>query len=232
MELSEDTPLQGKLNKLSQSFTYIGLMAALLIFLTSMVVLTIQTGTNPEVGTAKFLSKLVDNAILAFMIVIVAIPEGLPMTVQISLAYSLQNMYDKDKILVRELESNEKMGEVTDFILGKTGTLTTENMSVISYFVQDTMFKNTRKDTLVNCAISHPVLDLIKESIIFNNRCHIEMDENAFYIPVGNGTEVSLLKWLQAAEIPVHSIIKTKETAALKAQLGFNAEDKMSIVAV
>jgi len=131
MELSEDTPLQGKLNKLSQSFTYIGLMAALLIFLTSMVVLTIQTGTNPEVGTAKFLSKLVDNAILAFMIVIVAIPEGLPMTVQISLAYSLQNMYDKDKILVRELESNEKMGEVTDFILGKTGTLTTENMSVI-----------------------------------------------------------------------------------------------------
>lgn len=88
------------------------------------------------------------------------------------------------------------MGEVTDFIMGKTGTLTTENMNVVSFFVQDNIFKNTRKDTLINCAITQEVRDLILKSIIYNNRCHIEMDENAFYIPVGNGTEVSLLKWL------------------------------------
>jgi magnesium-transporting ATPase (P-type) len=58
------------------------------------------------------------------------------------------------------------------------------------------------------------------------------MDENAFYVPVGNGTEVSLLRWLQGAEIPVHTIIKTKETAALKAQLAFNPAEKISVVAV
>lgn len=104
-------------------------------------------------------------------------------------------------------------------------------MSVVSFYVQDFLVKNTRKDTLVNCNIPENILNLIKESIIFNNLCHIEMDDNAFYVPVGNGTEVSLLKWLQGAEIPVHLIIKTKESA-LKAQFVFSSKDKMSLVAI
>lgn len=59
----------------------------------------------------------------------------MPMTVGISLAYSIHNMYLKDKILVKQLDSCEKMGEVTEFVLGKTGTLTTEDMSVVKFYV-------------------------------------------------------------------------------------------------
>ena len=181
---------------LSQTFTFIGLWAALIIFIVSTVILSIQTGVDDQVGGVIFSKKLVQNVILCFIIILVAIPEGLPMTVGISLAYSIHNMFLKDKILVRKLESNETMGEVTEFILGKTGTLTTEDMSIVKFYVQDFVGSNTRKDSLVHCNISRHVLDLIKESVIYNNQCHIEMNENAFYVPVGNGTEVSLLKWL------------------------------------
>lgn len=169
LELDQDTPLQKKLFSLSQTFTYIGLWAAIIIFIASTVILSIQTGVDSSVGATIFSKKLVENLILSFIIILVAIPEGLPMTVGISLAYSIHNMFLKDKILVKQLESIEKMGEVTEFVLGKTGTLTTQDMSVVKFYVQDGVRSNTRKDSLVHCNISEGVLELIKESIIYNN---------------------------------------------------------------
>lgn len=157
------------MTNLSQSFTFIGLWAAVIIFVTSTVILFIQTVVDSDVGGSIFAKKCVENFILAFIIILVAIPEGLPMTVGISLAYSVDNMFNKEKILIRELDSIEKMGEVTEFVLGKTGTLTTEEMTVTNFFAQDVTIKNNRKDTLVNCSISADVLELIKESIIYNN---------------------------------------------------------------
>lgn len=231
LDTESETPLQHKLFNLSQTFTFIGLWAAIIILITSIVILCLQTGLDSDVGGAIFTKKLVENIILAFIIVMVAIPEGLPMTVGISLAYSIISMYDKDRVLVRDLKSPEKMGEVTEFCLGKTGTLTTEDMKVISIYAQNILIKNTRADTILNCNISDEIESLIKESVIYNNQCHIEMTENAFYVPVGNGTEVSLLKWLQGAEIPVHHIIKHKETHMV-ARIPFSTVLKRSIVAM
>jgi magnesium-transporting ATPase (P-type) len=57
------------------------------------------------------------------------------------------------------------------------------------------------------------------------------MTENSFYVPVGNGTEVSLIKWLQEAEIPVHEIMARKE-GRIVAHVPFNSNLKRSIVAV
>jgi hypothetical protein len=54
---------------------------------------------------------------------------------------------------------------------------------------------NTRKDTLLNCKLSAETLDLVKQSIMYNTEARVEMDETS-YIPVGNQTEVSLLKFL------------------------------------
>jgi len=66
--------------------------------------------------------------------VIVAIPEGLPMTVAISLAYSVILMFEKDEVLIRDLESPEKMGQVTEFCTGKTGTMTSEDMTMLKLY--------------------------------------------------------------------------------------------------
>lgn len=126
----------------------------MIIFVISTIILIIQTGVDSNVGGAIFAKKFVENLILAFIIILVAIPEGLPMTVGISLAYSVDNMFNKEKILIRQLDSIEKMGEVTEFVLGKTGTLTTEEMTVTNFYAQGFTIKNNRKDTLVNCSIS------------------------------------------------------------------------------
>jgi P-type E1-E2 ATPase len=101
LELRSNTPLQQKLGNLSQTFTYIGLWAAAIIFVTSTIILFIQTGVDSDVGGAIFTKKIVENFILGFIIILVAIPEGLPMTVGISLAYSVDNMFNKEKILIR-----------------------------------------------------------------------------------------------------------------------------------
>jgi hypothetical protein len=54
-------------------------------------------------------------------------------------------------------------------------------------------------------------IEKVIESIVFNTQAYIEMTENSFYNPVGNGTEVSLIKWLQDAEIAVHDEMSKKQ---------------------
>ena len=123
------------------------------------------------------------------------------------------------------------MGEVTEILTGKTGTMTTEDMEVVSSFAQYIHLKMFRKNTLLNCAYGDSTVELLKESILFNTEAHIEMTENSFYIPVGNGTEVSLIKWLQNADVPVHEILASKEGKVL-AEVPFNSKLKRSITAV
>lgn len=69
--------------------------------------------------------------------------------------------------------------------------------------------KNARNNTLLNCELSKDTLERIKESIMFNCSARIEMDAST-YIPVGNPTEVGLLRFLQLADIPVHLLITQK----------------------
>jgi len=164
---------------------------------------------------------------------VVAIPEGLPMTVAVSLAHSVLQMSKCDNVLVRDLTSVEQVGQINDLCLGKTGTMTTEKMTVVSLYAQNMFVLNSRKNTLLNCNLDATIIDKIKESIVYNSNSYIEMDENSFYVPVGNGTEVSLIKWLQEAEIPVHDIMATREQVGrVCAQVPFNSNLKRSIIAV
>ena len=88
-----------------------------------------------------------------------------------------------------------------------------------------------RKDTVLNCAFSNETVDMLKESILWNTQAHIEMTENSFYVPQGNGTEVSLIKWLQGAEIPVHKIMLERENN-IRAWIPFDTKLKTSIIAI
>jgi len=142
-------------------------------------------------------------------LIIVAVPEGLPLTITVSLAFSVMRMKD-DKILVKNLNSPEVMGQVEEICTGKTATLTKNEMRVSSFYAQTLLIRNNRKNTLFNCELDYNTIDLIVESIMYNNECRVEMSDKAFYEPVGNGTEVGLIKFLQEAEIPVHEVIKRK----------------------
>ena len=140
-------------------------------------------------------------------------------------------MSEHDNVLVRELGSVEEAGILSDICMGKTGTMTTEEMEVDSFYTQQLNIQNSRKNTLMNCQLDGHIIDKLKESIIFNSQAHIEMTENSFYIPVGNGTEVSLIKWLQNADTPVHDILAMKEDRVL-VEVPFNSHLKRSITAI
>lgn len=226
----KDTELTMRLTVIGDSLRFFGLIGAFVVLATSMVVLFIQTGVDTEVGGKEFTKKLVDNIVIALIMLIVAIPEGLPMTVAVSLSHSVLLMKG-DNVLVRDLNSVEEVGMINDLCLGKTGTMTSENMSVVSLYAQNMLVLNSRKNTLFNCNLDNEIIGKIKESIVFNSQSYIEMTENSFYEPVGNGTEVSLIKWLQEAEIPVHTVMSMKEGRVL-AQVPFNSELKRSIIAV
>lgn len=102
LDTSKKTALEGKLFNLSKTFTYIGIIAAIAVLAVSIVMMVLGAGfSDSDKKGAMIIKKLIENMTLALIVIIVAIPEGLPMTVTISLAGSVINMYKDDKILVR-----------------------------------------------------------------------------------------------------------------------------------
>lgn len=205
LNTDKDTALQTKLKNLEKQFIKFAFFACIIILALIILMLIIKiTGDDPWYKVLFHQSLKYMNILVVMFVVVV--PEGLPLTIGISLAFTTGQMHSDDKILVKELDAPEKMGEVNEMIVGKTSTITSGDMKVAHFLCEDKQIKNSRPDTLLNCELSDLTLELIKESILFNCSARIEMD-HSHYIPVGNATEVGLLKFLQNADIPVHVII-------------------------
>ena len=107
-DVSQDkTELTNKLDNIGGSLKFIGLISSFIILGVSISVLLIQTTADDEVGGTIFMDKLVANIVISLIMLIVAVPEGLPMTVLLSLAYSVLLMHKHDNILVRDINSVE-----------------------------------------------------------------------------------------------------------------------------
>lgn len=227
----QQTELKDKLGNIGGSIKFFALIAAISIFVCSLIVLFIQKAASSNLEGDVFTAKLCENSLIAVVMLVVVIPEGLEMTVEVSLAHSVLLMSKYDNVLVRDVASVEQAGQINELCLGKTGTMTTEEMEVVNFYTQDIFVKISKKDTFLNCDLDQTIIDKITESIVYNSQAFIEMTENSFYVPVGNGTEVSLIKWLQNAEIPVHDVMQSKEGRVL-AQVPFNSKLKRSVIAV
>jgi P-type Ca2+ transporter type 2C len=210
LETDENTDLQNKLQNLSNYFTFLGLIGAAAIFALMLVrlileLIAIDPNTSDKSVGGVLIDKLTGHINLIVVLVVVSIPEGLPLTIGVSLAFSVMKMYSEG-ILVRRLEAPEKMGMVDEILVGKTSTITKSDMKVTQFYCEEKHIRANRPDTLLNCEISDEALIRIKESILYNCDARIEMDATT-YVPVGDGTEVGLLKFLQNADIPVHILI-------------------------
>lgn len=128
-------------------------------------------------------------------IIIVAVPEGLPLAVSLSLAYSIDTM-KKDNLLVKKFSACESLGLVNTICTGKTGTLTSNDMKVKKYYTAEVLDEHREFHNLQSSGIPQIAVDAIRDSVIYNCESRIEMSEDAKYIPVGNGTEVGMLKFL------------------------------------
>jgi len=126
----EETPLQKKLNVMVDYIGYYGLFVATCVFIALMIRQGIDAGSDGA-GT-----KVLDGFIVAVTVVVVAVPEGLPLAVTIALAYSMGAMY-KDHIFVKVLAACETMGGATCICSDKTGTLTQNIMTVAGFWCAD-----------------------------------------------------------------------------------------------
>jgi Ca2+-transporting ATPase len=222
LDTETKTPLQKRLENLAARFTKWGVIAALMIAVATAINTVVTVSINSNAGWVYFfkaISKIITNILI---IIMVAVPEGLPMTIAISLAFSVKRMID-DGILVKNLESPEMMGSVTEICTGKTGTLTYgDGMTVEMFYTQSREIKNNRDNTFLNCDLDEETVKLIKESILFNCSAHIEMNDEAMFEARGNGTEVGLINFLQANDIDVNTFMKQKN-CRIEAVVPFDA---------
>lgn len=129
-EESQTTPLQSKLNVLAEYIAKLGLAAGLLLFVCTFIKFLTQLHSIQGGAKAKG-QQFLQVFIVAVTIVVVAVPEGLPLAVTLALAFATTRML-KDNNLVRLLRACETMGNATTICSDKTGTLTQNKMTVVA----------------------------------------------------------------------------------------------------
>lgn len=138
------------------------------------------------------LTKLVEFVTVAIIIIVVAIPEGLPMAVTMALAFSMFQMM-KDQNLVRKLEACETMGGATSVCCDKTGTLTENRMTAMKAWFAFREFHDLLR---IKEELHQRVFDIIAEGISVNSTAFISKLENHRVEYVGSQTECALLQWM------------------------------------
>lgn len=170
---SELTPLQKKLETIANQIGTLGVYVAILTFIamTVRLLVAIFYANERDLTDKQNLTDLLDAFIIAVTVVVVAVPEGLPLAVTISLAFSVSKM-QKEHNMVRRLHASETMGGANEICTDKTGTLTKNEMSVMAMYLEDKIVEGTRNADLKNTSVR----DLVAECVIFNSSAHIEID--------------------------------------------------------
>ncbi|KAF8606411.1 calcium-translocating P-type ATPase [Ceratobasidium sp. AG-I] len=128
---TESTPLQLKLNALAELIAKLGSAAGLILFTALMIKFFVQLKTNPGRTANQKAMSFVQILIISVTLIVVAVPEGLPLAVTLALAFATKRM-TKERLLVRVLGSCETMANASVVCTDKTGTLTQNVMSVVA----------------------------------------------------------------------------------------------------
>ncbi|CCD24665.1 calcium-transporting ATPase PMC1 NDAI_0D03510 [Naumovozyma dairenensis CBS 421] len=143
---TEETPLQERLSQLADSISVYGCVAAIILFLVLFVrflfYVFAPNGRFHDLDPAQKGNKFMNIFITAVTIIVVAVPEGLPLAVTLALAFATTRM-TKDGNLVRNLRACETMGSATAVCSDKTGTLTENRMSIVKGFIGEDQFDET-----------------------------------------------------------------------------------------
>jgi Ca2+-transporting ATPase len=203
----ELTPLQLKLQNLAGLISNVGYAAASLIFL-ALLVRGLYVGEvrwspheGETTGQALLASAraLLNYFVYMVIIIVVAVPEGLPMSVTVSLALAMRKM-TRANSLVRQLVACETVGSATLICSDKTGTLTQNKMRVVRLFLGGrTHDRDTPDWATVDPEAAWPrggsALDWAALNAAVNSTANLEAKEGRL-VPVGNSTEGALLLWL------------------------------------
>ncbi len=198
------TPLNIQLTKLAKLISKVGSVvsvAAFVIFLVHDILTNDLWHTTNYLGMAQ---TVLNYFMMAVTLIVMAVPEGLPMAVNLALALNMRRML-KSNNLVRKLQASETMGAVTIICTDKTGTLTQNKMRVSEIF----------KSSADN---SDATTNLLATAMAINSTAELDEDK-----VVGNPTEGALLLWLKDQG---HDYNAMRSTCTIANQIPFSTEKK------
>ena len=198
-----ETPLNAQLNQLAKWITYASYIIAALIVVGRMSIFFL-TNDAEAYSFIEIFRVALNSLMIAVTLIVVAVPEGLPMSVTISLALSMRKML-KEKNLVRKLHACETLGATTVICTDKTGTLTKNKMSVV-----ESEFWGVDES-------------LIADSIAVNSTAALNNSEDGESHAIGNPTEGALLLWLQGKGVDYS---ERRNAYQIVDQIAFSTERK------
>lgn len=206
IDTSVVTPLNSQLDRLGKRIAKWSYWFAILIFAGRLVAYWLHGGDN--FGSIDFIDYMLQSVMIVVTFIVMAVPEGLPMAVSLSLAYSMRRML-KQGSLMRRLHACETLGAATVICTDKTGTLTQNQMQVsrAEFFSRS-----------VNDADG-----IVVESLAVNSTAHLSDRV------VGNPTEGALLLWLRDMGFDYMSL---REAVTIEEELPFSTERKMMATVV
>lgn len=205
-----ETPLHKQLSRLGNLITYASYAIAAVIIIARLTIYFINIdGINwLEAG-----SYILNTVMIAVTVIVVTVPEGLPMSVTLSLALSMKRMLATNN-LVRKMHACETMGALTVICTDKTGTLTQNQMKIYK-----TNFYSLGDAKLSNSEIGN----LIREGIAVNSTAYLDYSDSNKIKTLGNPTEAALLLWLHENG---ENYLDLRESAEVLEQLTFSTERK------
>ncbi|KAF4366383.1 hypothetical protein F8388_018831 [Cannabis sativa] len=200
-DTGEETPLQVRLNGVATFIGIVGLTVAFAVLVVLLVRYFTGHTKNVDSNTSQFIAgktkigDAVDGAIkiitVAVTIVVVAVPEGLPLAVTLTLAYSMRKMM-ADKALVRRLSACETMGSAETICSDKTGTLTLNQMTVVEAYVGREKIAPADNKSQLSPMLS----SLLFEGIAQNANGGVFVPKGGGEVEVsGSPTEKAILSW-------------------------------------
>jgi P-type E1-E2 ATPase len=239
------TPLQAKLEKLATQVSKLGMFVACVVILamsTLHIIDVVDAGRDWEMTDFQ---AFVTFFMIGVTILVVAIPEGLPLAVTIALAYSVKKMM-VDNNLVRHLDACETMGGANTICSDKTGTLTQNKMTVMQAWIAD-----AKASDLLNpmTAVSEAqitreynefvervmgkcktVVQIVQENCCINSAAEVIVKKGKEEL-VGSSTEVALLLWARSMGIDIEEVKKRYGKEAVKKH-PFSSKRKRSSIVV
>ncbi|XP_017257837.1 calcium-transporting ATPase 4, plasma membrane-type isoform X1 [Daucus carota subsp. sativus] len=195
----DETPLQVKLNGVATIIGKIGLAFAVLTFLVMTTRFIVVKALDNEISrwSVSDALTLLNFFAIAVTILVVAVPEGLPLAVTLSLAFAMQKLMN-DKALVRHLSACETMGSASCICTDKTGTLTTNHMEVTKIWICNEakgIGGGDNTGSALKNSISENLLSTLLHSIFHNTNSEVVKDKNGKINIMGSPTESALLEF-------------------------------------
>ncbi|PON37972.1 P-type ATPase [Trema orientale] len=196
---NNETPLQVKLNGVATIIGKIGLAFAVLTFFVLTTRFLVEKALDHQIKhwSSSDAVALLNYFAIAVIIIVVAVPEGLPLAVTLSLAFAMKKLMS-DKALVRHLSACETMGSATCICTDKTGTLTTNHMVVNKIWLSEqtkTITSDDNIESVLKSSVSEGLLSFLLQSIFQNTSSEVVKGKDGKKKTIGTPTETALIEF-------------------------------------